>query len=68
MEGSHPAAGTATADAVPVAAVRAGPPGLEGARGFVGDVEGMFQTEERQGLVRLARNRHGSLVAERTCR
>lgn len=68
MEGSHPAAGAAAADTLPVAAVSAGPPGLEGARRIHGDVEGPFQTEERRGLVRPARNWHGSPVAERTSR
>jgi hypothetical protein len=52
----HTAVGVAALDALPVAAVRAGPPRVEGARGLVGDGEGALQMEERRGLIRQAMN------------
>ena len=69
VEGSHAAVGIAAADALPAAAVRAGPPRREGASGAVGigtpavGGKGTFQPEQRRGLVRQARHWYGGLVA-----
>lgn len=66
VEGGDAAVGGAAGDALPAAAVRAGPPRREGACG-VGGGEGTPEPEQRRGLVRPARNGCwcwcGSLVA-----